>query len=250
MLAIDSGAAELRMLPIFEIRRGGRLIKLPNREQRVIAFLAIHGGPISRCTLAERLWPDVTRTRACASLRATVWGVSRSAWSPVVASADSLALESSVGSDFRAAQSLATSIVDGSYLPVDGTCVSRLSSDLLPDWEDEWLAVDRERYRQLRLHALDRLCILLAEAGRFADAVGAGLASVASDPTRESAHRALMRAHLLEGNRSEAIRHYHFYRRIARTELGIGPSSELQRLLLEALDDGLPQSAASATSDR
>ena len=34
----------------------------------------------------------------------------------------------------------------------------------------------------------------------------AGLASVSSDPTRESAHRALMRAHLLEGNLSEAVR--------------------------------------------
>ena len=45
--------------------------------------------------------------------------------------------------------------------------------------------------------------------GRFALAIIAGLASVSSDPTRESAHRALMRAHLLEGNPSEAIRQYH-----------------------------------------
>lgn len=249
MLASDGCSAVLRMLPGFEMRLGGRHMKLPNREQRVIAFLAIYGEPVSRCALAERLWPDVTRTRACASLRATVWNLSRTAWSPVVASADSLMLASSVTSDFRAAQSLATAIVDGGYLPADGTCVSQLSSDLLPDWDDEWLAIDREQYRQLRLHALDKLCCALAEAGRFADAVGAGLTSVASDPTRESAHRALMRAHLLEGNRSEAIRHYHFYRRIARAELGIGPSSELQRLLLEALDDGVPQGLSRAMSD-
>ena len=91
----------------------------------------------------------------------------------------------------------------------DAACGQFLSEDLLPGWSDEWLVVERERYRQLRLHALDKLCLLHAEAGRFALAIIAGLASVSSDPTRESAHRALMRAHLLEGNPSEAVRQYH-----------------------------------------
>jgi DNA-binding SARP family transcriptional activator len=167
----------------------------------------------------------------------------------VVASADSLELQGAVVTDFRVAQSVATSILAG-QLPCEGGCVPQLSDDLLPDWDDEWLVCDRERYRQLRLHALDKLCALLAEAGRFAEAVGAGLASVASDPTRESAHRVLMRTHLMEGNRSEAIRQYHSYRCLARTELGIGPSTELQRLLLEALDDGLPAVRGNVASDR
>ena len=98
--------------------------------------------------------------------------------------------------------------------------------------------LERERYRQLRLHALDKLCLLHAEAGRFALAIIAGLASVSSDPTRESAHRALMRAHLLEGNPSEAVRQYHRYMHVARTELGIGASPQLEDLLLDALNGG------------
>ena len=61
--------------------------------------------------------------------------------------------------------------------------------------------IERERYRQLRLHALDELCVLHASSGRYARAIAAGLASVSSEPTRESAHRARMTVHMLEGNR-------------------------------------------------
>jgi DNA-binding SARP family transcriptional activator len=48
-----------------------------------------------------------------------------------------------------------------------------------------------------------------------------------------------MTAHLLEGNRMEAIRQYHEYLAMARTEMGIGPSNHLQRLLHDALEDAL-----------
>ena len=112
-----------------------------------------------------------------------------------------------------------------------------LQHDLLPSWPDEWLVIEREGFRQLRLHALDALCLLHARAGRYARAVAAGMASVASEVTRESAHRALMTAHLLEGNRMEALRQYHRYLALARTEMGIGPSDHLQRLLHDALED-------------
>ena len=57
-----------------------------------------------------------------------------------------------------------------------------------------------ERCRQLRLHALDKLCLLHAEVGRYALAIIAGLASVSSDPTIESAP-ALTRAFCLRATR-------------------------------------------------
>src|SRR6266700_2866149 len=33
-----------------------------------------------------------------------------------------------------------------------------LSADLLPDWYDDWLLLEQERFRQLRMHALEALC--------------------------------------------------------------------------------------------
>jgi hypothetical protein len=68
---------------------------------------------------------------------------------------------------------------------------------MLPGWSDDWLVVERERYRQVRLHALVKLCLLHAEAWCYAPAIIAGFASVSSGPTRESGHRPLTSAHLL-----------------------------------------------------
>ena len=76
------------------------------------------------------------------------------------------------------------------------------AGELLPHWYDDWVVIERERFRQLRLHALDALCESLAAAGRYAAAVEAGRASVAAEPLRESAHRLLIQAHLAEGNRA------------------------------------------------
>ncbi|HET6735944.1 AfsR/SARP family transcriptional regulator [Mycobacterium sp.] len=231
--------ARLNMLPVFDVIRDGRPLNLPVRAQRLVALLAVNGGAVARSTAAERLWPDVINARALASLRATLWGLARAPWSPVVVCGETLMLNRDVESDLGRARALATAVLDGDHVPLDIGCVQRLSTDLLPGWCDEWLTHERERHRQLRLHALDQLCVLHAEHGRFASAVMAGLASVVGDPTRESAHRALMRAHLLEGNPSEAIRQFHSYVRIARSELGISASAQMERLLLEALDDGV-----------
>ena len=235
----DRDSVEIRLLPAFEVFCGDRSLSLPTRAQRLVALLAINGGPVARLTVAERLWPDASETRACASLRATLWGLSRASWSPVVIDSEALMLDCTTKSELEFAHALAMSVIDGSYVPVDAACEQCLSEDLLPGWSDEWLVVERERYRQLRLHALDKLCLLHAEAGRFALAIITGLASVSSDPTRESAHRALMRAHLLEGNPSEAVRQYHRYMRVARAELGIGASPQMEGLLLDALNGAL-----------
>jgi DNA-binding SARP family transcriptional activator len=103
--------------------------------------------------------------------------------------------------------------------------------EILPDWYDDWLVIERERFRQLRVHALERLCDRLTAAGRFAEAVDAGLAAVESEPLRESAHRALIRTHLAEGNACEALRQYRAFRELLRRELGLRPSELMEALV-------------------
>ncbi len=111
------------------------------------------------------------------------------------------------------------------------------AGELLPDWYDDWVMFERERLRQLRLHALEILCRRLAAAGSFGPAVDAGLAAVLGEPLRESAQRVLIEAHLAEGNRSEAIRQYNSYRVRLYAELGLQPSPSLRRLVLEVEGD-------------
>ena len=108
---------------------------------------------------------------------------------------------------------------------------SSLSRDLLPDWYEDWVVLERERFRQLRLHGLEAQCRRLTETGRFGAAVQAGLAALAGEPLRESAHRNLIQAHLAEGNPGEAVRQYHLYRRLLAGELAIEPSAAIRELV-------------------
>ena len=42
-----------------------------------------------------------------------------------------------------------------------GTAAGLLTQDLLPGWDDDGLLIERERHRQLRLHALEEVARLL-----------------------------------------------------------------------------------------
>jgi DNA-binding SARP family transcriptional activator len=93
--------------------------------------------------------------------------------------------------------------------------------------------IERERFRQLRLHALEALCEQLTLDGRFGQAVDAGLAAVAAEPLRESAHRVVISAYLAEGNKVEAVRQFKFYQQLARQELDVQPSALMRDLFTQ-----------------
>jgi DNA-binding SARP family transcriptional activator len=222
----------LALLNNFELRQDGRLVPVPMSSARLVAFVALHDRPLRRAYVAGCLWRDVSETHATASLRTALWRV-RSAGSRVLQpTANLLSLDPDTEVDVRRAvvtarQALARRAGSAS---VDIAELCR-AHELLPDWYDDWVLIERERFRQLRLHALESLCESLAAEGRFAEAIEAGTAALADDPLRESAHRALIKAHLIEGNAAEAIRQYRFFRRLLRAELGLAPSPEIRRLI-------------------
>jgi len=145
-------------------------------------------------------------------------------------------LGANVTVDLIEAVSLAQRLLDSSKLcdedDLSTDARSKLACDLLPACYDDWALVECERFHQLRLHALEALCERLTAAQRYGEAVDAGLSAVCAEPLRESAHRALIKAHIAEGNWAEARRQYELYRRILRDELGIEPTDSMGRLLL------------------
>ena len=108
---------------------------------------------------------------------------------------------------------------------------SELDGDLLPDWYDDWVLVERERLRQLRVHALEQLAENAIRQGRYGQAIDIALTAIHADPLRESAHRVLIRAYVAEGNSGLALRQYREYCRMVREQLKLGPSHELRELV-------------------
>jgi DNA-binding SARP family transcriptional activator len=199
--------------------------------QRVLAFVALQRRPLLRQFVAGSLWLDSSEARAHASLRSALWRLNRCGLKPIEIDCQRLRLGDDVEVDVFEAEVAARRALaspTGEGLEVDP---ATLAGDLLPDWYEEWTLLERERYRQLRLEALDTLCERLVEAGRLGDALAAGLAAVAGGPLRESGHRALVRVYLAAGNTGEAVRQYRLCRRLLGDQLGLEPSERMKELI-------------------
>lgn len=209
--------------------------------QRLLALLAFRQRPVGRAWLAASLWAGSDERHASWSLRSTLHRLPQSEGrSPVLTVRDTVLLSTSVRVDtvdlVRAPLSLGRDDLAASRGPEWSDIetldrIAELEHDVLPDWHDEWVIVERERHRQLRLHALETLSRRLTEARRFGLAVHAGLAAVYAEPLRESAHRAVIEAHLGEGNLGEAVRQYQVLGRHLFDELAVSPSRSLQDLV-------------------
>jgi DNA-binding SARP family transcriptional activator len=231
-------AIRLSLLDAFELSIDGVRAEIPLTLQRLLAFLALHERPVLRDYVSGCLYNDVSTEQAAARLRADL-GRLRPAL--VHATATHLRLAPEVSVDLREAIHGARTLLDPHSQVVDGDFEEfLLSGDVLPGWEDDWVLIERDRLRQLRLHALEALCARLTTAGRFAEAIDVGLAAVAADPLRESAHRVLIQAHLAEGNRAEAIRQCEAYREILWSGVRVSPSALLGALMAGGLADPQP----------
>jgi DNA-binding SARP family transcriptional activator len=224
----------LLLLGGFQLEVDGKRIHLALGECRLLVAVALRDRAQTRATLAGQLWPDVTNDRALRRLRTALWRLHQTGWLLVTVTPDEVALGPEVEIDVR-------ELIELSHRPSDTTTAAgeaRLeqlaaAGELLPDWDDDWLVTDRERIRQIRLHALEQLSGQFADEGRFGPAVEAALTAVAEDPLRESARRTLIRILMAEGNVHDALAQYEEYRDVMRDDLGLDPSPQMEALLRE-----------------
>jgi DNA-binding SARP family transcriptional activator len=232
LAGLGTSTVEHRRLGIlfgFEARVGGRLVALPSNVERLLAFLALKGRPHRRLSVASSLWIDSPQDRAAANLRTALWKARGALGDWVESRGAYLSLSPTVNVDVWRLVTQAKRLLDAdAELHPHDDDSSVLVGDLLPDWDEDWVLFERERLRQLRIHALESLCSKLSMMGRDAEAIEAGLAAVEAEPLRESAHRTLIAAHLREGNVCEAHRQYRSYSELVRDAFGIEPSETLR----------------------
>ena len=214
---------------------GSKQVGIPRASQRLLAFLAIRGEVTSRAAVAGTLWPDASETHACSNLRSALARLNRPCRKILRVSKLELGLAEGVTVDIRHAQRLARRLLDPAVTleqsDLSPAAIMILSGDLLPGWYDDWVLIEAEDWRQLRLHALETLASRLTATGCWGQAADAAGAAVRAEPLRESAHAALIKIHLAEGNQSEAVRQFTRYRALLHAELGLEPTPRLGRLL-------------------
>lgn len=201
------------------------MMRLSLPARRILAYLAIEGRPVERAHAAAELWPDVPDETARANLRRTLWQTPEG-WTLV--DGDELILDAQT--DLMEAQRLAAEALAGAALTLPQ--IALLSDDILPGWHDEWVLEAQDRFRMLRVQALEAACRSMVASGDHSLATQAGAAALAAEPLRESAAEALIDAHLAQRNRYEAAQCFRALARRLHDELGVGPDPALTERLV------------------
>ncbi len=100
----------------------------------------------------------------------------------------------------------------------------------LPGEDGEWIHRCRTELGSIRRRGLEAAVEFCLWNREFPTAVRYAEQLVEMTPFRETAHRALMRAHAAAGDRAEALRAYEACRRLLADELGVGPSADTDAL--------------------
>ena len=196
------------------------MVRLPLPARRIIAYLALNGAPVARGVASAALWPDCAEDVGRANLRRAIWNVPEG-W--ILCTGDELILDAET--DLAEAEAAAGRAIDGNVLSLAD--IKLLSSDILPGWHEEWVLADQERFRLLRVQALEAACRTMIASNQFVLATQAGSAALAAEPLRESAAEALIEAHLAQNNRYEAVRCYRSLSERLKDELGVHPHPSL-----------------------
>ncbi|MFC7907218.1 AfsR/SARP family transcriptional regulator [Streptomyces nigra] len=214
----------------FRLTTEGREAELPGGAQRLVALLALRGRT-ARSTLAGTLWPETDEQRALARLRTAIWRVNQVVPQLIESLGEQVDLTAHTEIDIREQIERSMGVLGGGTVDAATWAAGIPTRDLLPDWHDEWLIDDRERLRQLRLHTLEDIAEQLCRQGHFGLAIDAALTVLRADALRESAHRAVLRVHLAEGNIAEARRAYQSCVETFERELGVRPTPATSALL-------------------
>jgi DNA-binding SARP family transcriptional activator len=230
----ETGSASLCLLgggPI--VIKNGRRLEIPEGSKRVLVFVTLNGGRVSRRHAAGTLWPHGGDDRAAGNLRSALWRLRGAGIDVLHADKWMLYLDPELSVDITQLSQWASKVIRGEadVSDLEKVELNPEALDLLPGWYDEWVLFERERVRQRLLHAMESLTRWLISRGLFADAVEVAVTAVGREPLRESGQRVLIEAHLAEGNFVEARRAYMAYAEILGAELGVTPGVELAEMV-------------------
>ena len=213
-------------------RDGAPLLGLAYAKGRaLLAYLAVTGRTHTREALAALFWGELPDDAARQNLRAVLADLRRVAGHHLVISRETVAFDRAAPywldvEEFEAALRRP----GAGDVPPEAerlrTAVDLYRGDLLAGFAvrdapafDEWLAAERERLRQLALHALHELVIYATERGDYAAGIDATTRLLAQDPWREDAHRQLMLLLAGSGQHDAALAQYERCRRVLAEEL-------------------------------
>jgi DNA-binding SARP family transcriptional activator len=239
----------IRLLGELEVHRsdGSRVEPMEWRTGKtrdLLRLLALDNGhPVRVAGLIEKLWPDVSASRARNSLGTAASQIRSTLGEACVArQSDGLVLRDAWVdvNAFRAlahrAQLAARTSASAEVLTNARAALTLYTGDF-HDHEDDsaWAVGERQMLQGLRVATLCDAALAAIDLGLLREAMDLAATAVRLDPTVEAAHRSLMRAHAELGEIGMALRAFEECRVHLAEELGTDPSPQTQELHLQIL---------------
>jgi DNA-binding SARP family transcriptional activator/predicted ATPase len=256
---------EIALLGTFQVSKGGDPITqfetAPARA--LLIYLVLHPGiSLRREVLADLLWPEHPRSEALHALRQTLNRLRRAIGgqesNPSFLQITRQTIEFNPDGDYwldtDAFADLAGTVRAHPHrrLEACGTCIQRLTQaadlyrgDLLSGFYldslpfQEWLIMEREHLHRQAMETLYQLATCHNQRGEYRQAQHYARRQLKLEPWREEAHRQLMVALALSGQRSAALAQYESCRHALSVELRVEPEAETTTLYERVCDGDL-----------
>lgn len=247
-MAVSLDHIHIRLLGPIQIERNGQPIgRLESRKALgLLCYLCAQRRPVSRQELVALFWGDKSEQRGRGNLSRVIHNIGRELPDSLDADRqsvqfranerlwmDTVQMEWLARSDQLHSLAAATELFRGDFL-------EDLGLDGCPEF-DQWLAAERERWRQRVGQIHSTLIEHHTDRGEYETALRHVNRLLALEPWREEAHRQKMRLLHLSGQRSAALAHYSRSRSILAEQLNVEPSPETEALRrqIEELHDAL-----------
>lgn len=213
-----------------------------SKTQGLFIYLALNNErPQSREVLATLLWPEESQANSRNNLRQSLFQLRKLFGD----------LEEPVDPFFLATRQTVQFNPESDYdLDVDRfikaieendleTAIASYYGELLPGFTcdslefEAWLRQERERLHRLALVAMFEITQDHLQAGRLEQAQETARRQLRFEPWRERAHRQLIQAYALAGDRGSALAQYDICREQLSAELGVEPTAETVALVAE-----------------
>lgn len=244
----------VRLLGRFSLTIDQQIVTIPQQLLRLIAFLSRNlGQEVSRDRIASFYWGDMPTPQARRNLRVALSRLRKVITRRTNSAADNRFIQATQNSILipENAPVWVDAVAFEQLVPVDAfqdlsspgrlaglkTAVSLYRGDLLPELEDEWVAVDREHLWERWRYALKLLILHACETGDHSMAIRWATVIFQDEPSEELVAMLLMRLLILQGRRARAMQ---FYRQLAgelRREYGLLPPQEIQELVRTITSD-------------
>jgi DNA-binding SARP family transcriptional activator len=255
LATVATGGLSIALLGAPVVTVDGRPLDVDTRKATaLLAYLAVTGRPARRDTLAGLLWPETNPDRARSALRRTL-STLRTAlggrWLETDRDLVSLGAEDAVTDIAEFRRLLAECATHGhAAAETCRRCVEPLSAaaalhrgpflagfGLRDSVEfDDWEQLTADELRRELSGVLDLLVDTLTSTADTAQAIATARRRLALDPLHEPAHRQLIRAYVLGGDRSAALEQYRDCVRVLDRELGVRPLDETTALYHAVLE--------------